>query len=197
MLGTMSQNFGGIFDPLPGVFRTWDHHHCLTKQILQISKKNWPGSPLTGGTLPPFSRNMREVQLEPHKPQVVIRYTFLQVPLQLHLPLASQNHKISKFQNLKISKLQNFKDFQIFRFSDFQIFRFSDFHIFRFSDFQIFRFLKIFTSLTFSDFQIFRFLKIEVSDFHRFSALHALRCCCNVRFLSRAVTHWLTNWLTD
>ena len=135
----MSQNFRGIFDPLPGGFRTWDHHHCLTKQILQISKKNWPGSPLTGGTLPPFSRNMREVQLEPHKPQVVIRYTFLQVPLQLHLPLASQNLKISKFQNLKISKFENLKIWKFQNLKISKIFKFSDFWKFlQVSHFQIF-----------------------------------------------------------
>ena len=94
--GDMSQNFRGNFDPLPGVFRTWDHHHCLTNPILQISKKNGQGPPCPGEHCPRSAAyagiTSWHLWVVPQEPQVVIRYTFLHLQLPTSTSTSSCCH---------------------------------------------------------------------------------------------------------
>ena len=65
MLREMSQNSTGNFRPLPRGFRTREYRHCVTNQILQISRKIWSEYALTEGTLPLFSRICGNYNLGP------------------------------------------------------------------------------------------------------------------------------------
>ena len=104
----MSQNFRGNLNPLPRGFRTWEYHHCVTNQILQISRKIWPGSAMTEGKLPPFS-NTTSLTPQLHLPLTVTsiwRKSFFNFNVKIWFFIPQKIFTISHTQHSEIS---NFK----------------------------------------------------------------------------------------